>query len=72
MSVLAEHPKISIELVLSDGYINIVDEGIDIAVRYGRLADSTLRARSLGKFNESCVRLLYILISTGNLILLMI
>jgi DNA-binding transcriptional LysR family regulator len=46
---LEENPKITIDLVLSDGYMNIVDEGIDIAVRYGSLADSSLRSRTLGK-----------------------
>lgn len=45
---LREHPTISVELLLSDGYINVIDEGIDIAVRYGSLADSSLRVRRLG------------------------
>jgi DNA-binding transcriptional LysR family regulator len=46
---LAQHPQISVELMLSDRYVNIVDEGIDLALRLGSLADSTLRARALGK-----------------------
>lgn len=46
---LTENPKVTIELLLSDGYVNIVDEGIDIALRLGNLADSTLRVRSLGQ-----------------------
>ncbi len=46
---LADNPEISIELLLADGYVNIVDEGIDIALRLGSLVDSTLRARSLGQ-----------------------
>ena len=46
---LREHPDISIELLLSDGYLNVVDEGIDIAVRFGSLEDSTLRVRKLGE-----------------------
>ena len=46
---LDENPKISIELLLADGYVNIVDEGIDVAVRLGSLVDSTLRARNLGQ-----------------------
>jgi DNA-binding transcriptional LysR family regulator len=46
---LAQHPQISVELMLSDSYVNIVDEGIDLALRLGSLADSTLRARALGK-----------------------
>jgi DNA-binding transcriptional LysR family regulator len=46
---LADNPQISIELLLSDGYVNIVDEGIDVALRLGSLADSTLRVRNLGQ-----------------------
>ncbi|MCW9034881.1 MAG: LysR family transcriptional regulator [Rhodospirillales bacterium] len=46
---IAENPQITIELLLADGYINIVDEGIDIAVRFGTLNDSTLRARTLSE-----------------------
>ena len=46
---LREHPEISIELLLSDGYLNVIEEGIDIAVRFGNLADSTLRVRKLGE-----------------------
>lgn len=45
---LTEHPNISIELQLSDGYVNIIDQGLDMAVRFGELADSSLRAKNLG------------------------
>lgn len=44
-----ENPQITIELLLSDGYVNIVDEGIDIAVRFGNIEDSTLRVRTIGQ-----------------------
>ncbi|MDF7801222.1 substrate binding domain-containing protein [Pontiellaceae bacterium B1224] len=47
-SFLAEHPDISIELILNDGGTNMIDEGIDIAFGLGRPADSTLRIRNLG------------------------
>ena len=45
---LHDHPAIRVELLLSDGYLNVVEEGIDIAVRFGNLEDSTLRIRKLG------------------------
>lgn len=45
---VATHPRISIELLLSDGYVDVVGEGIDIAIRFGHLTDSSLRVRSLG------------------------
>lgn len=44
-----EHPGVSIDLDLSDGYVDPVSQGIDFAVRYGALADSTLHARALGE-----------------------
>lgn len=46
---LAEHPEISVELLLADGYVDVVGEGVDLAVRFGDLADSTLRLRRLGQ-----------------------
>ncbi|WP_420413547.1 LysR family transcriptional regulator [Roseibium sp.] len=45
---LARHPAITIDLSLSDGYVDIVGRGFDIAVRYGTITDSTLRIRPLG------------------------
>jgi len=44
-----DHPKIRVELILSDGYVNLVDEGIDLAVRFGDLVDSSLRQKRLGE-----------------------
>lgn len=41
------HPKVSIDLHLSDNVISIVESGIDLAIRFGRLEDSTLIARKL-------------------------
>ncbi|ASJ74008.1 LysR family transcriptional regulator [Granulosicoccus antarcticus] len=44
---VAEHPQISIELLLSDGYVDVVNDGIDIALRFGRVSDSSLRVRHI-------------------------
>jgi DNA-binding transcriptional LysR family regulator len=43
-----EHPDLLIDLTFDDRYVNLVEQGIDIALRMGRLADSTLGARYLG------------------------
>jgi DNA-binding transcriptional LysR family regulator len=48
-SFLDAHPGIRIELVLSDRNLDLVDEGLDVAVRIGPLADSRLVARRVGQ-----------------------
>ncbi|WP_281558188.1 LysR family transcriptional regulator [Thalassomonas sp. RHCl1] len=42
------HPEISIEVVMSDSYIDLVEQGIDIAIRGGGLLkNSSLKSRKL-------------------------
>jgi len=41
------HPKVSIDMRLADHIVSIVDEGIDLAIRFGKLEDSTMIARKL-------------------------
>jgi DNA-binding transcriptional LysR family regulator len=50
-SFLAAHPGLTIDLKLDDAFVDIVAEGIDVAVRIGELADSRLVATKLG---ENC------------------
>jgi DNA-binding transcriptional LysR family regulator len=45
---LAAFPEASGELQLSDRMINLVEDGVDLAVRIGHLADSSLIARHVG------------------------
>lgn len=45
---LAEHPRVDVRLLLSDRYLNLIDEHLDIAVRIGTLPDSGLVATLLG------------------------
>jgi DNA-binding transcriptional LysR family regulator len=49
------HPGIKIDLRLSDAFVDIVGEGIDIAIRIAELPDSSLRARRLGPVNGHIV-----------------
>lgn len=41
------YPEVGLEVSFSDRMINLVDEGFDVAVRIGRLTDSSLIARKL-------------------------
>ena len=42
------HPELQIELNFEDRYVNLVEQGIDVAIRMGALADSALGASYLG------------------------
>ena len=46
---LDEHPQIDIDLELSDRIVDLVEEDFDLAVRFGRLADSSMIARTVGE-----------------------
>ena len=45
---LAAHPNVKIDLKLNDGFIDLVEAGIDVAIRIGELADSSLVASRIG------------------------
>src|SRR5512141_986492 len=52
---LKRYPEVSADLRLSDGLINLVEEGVDLAVRIGHLQDSTLVARQVGEMRRIVV-----------------
>lgn len=51
----ALHPHLEIDLRTSDRVVDMLKEGIDVALRMGWLRDSTLRAARLGEFEQYLV-----------------
>ena len=47
-SFLEAYPDTRIDLLLNDRYVDLIDEGVDVAIRVGTLADSGLVARTVG------------------------
>ncbi len=52
---MAEHPDVSVSLNLSDRVVDIVNEGVDCAVRVGDLPDSSLVSVRLADNRRLCV-----------------
>jgi DNA-binding transcriptional LysR family regulator len=46
---LAEHPALAVEAVLDDRSVDLIEEGIDVALRMGELANSGATARHIGR-----------------------
>ncbi|WP_256752697.1 LysR family transcriptional regulator [Mesorhizobium sp. Mes31] len=47
--LLAEHPNLSVELMMDDRRRSLVEEGADVAIRLGMLDNSSLMARRIGQ-----------------------
>nr|WP_166454530.1 LysR family transcriptional regulator [Duganella rivi] len=45
---LSQHPQLQLELVLDDNNIDLLEGGIDVALRLGALSDSDMTARRIG------------------------
>lgn len=45
---MARHRAVEIELAVTDKHVDLISEGLDLAVRIGTLPDSSLRAHRLG------------------------
>lgn len=48
LEFMAQNPGVQLDLNFEDRYVDLVATGIDVAIRMGKLADSTLGARFLG------------------------
>ena len=48
LAFMKRHPQVQVDLSFEDRYVDLVAQGIDVAIRMGKLADSSLGARFLG------------------------
>jgi len=46
---LAQHPDLDLELVLDDRMVDLVNEGVDVALRAGAMANSNMTARRIAE-----------------------
>jgi DNA-binding transcriptional LysR family regulator len=49
---LASHPALDVDILLDDRNIDLIEAGVDVALRMGRLTDSSFTARRIGQ----CIR----------------
>lgn len=54
-SFMKAYPAINLDIVMDDHYVDLVKEGIDLAIRVGPLFDSSLVARKLGCYQRLTV-----------------
>jgi DNA-binding transcriptional LysR family regulator len=45
---LEEYPGLNIDLIMDDHYVDLIKDGVDVAIRVGPLTDSSLIARKIG------------------------
>ncbi|MCH4022589.1 MAG: LysR family transcriptional regulator [Acetobacter sp.] len=50
--LLNDHPDLSVEFIMRDGFGDLVEEGLDLAIRVGDIAEGSLIARKLGNVNR--------------------
>lgn len=55
LEYLDRHPMVNVNALFLDRVVNLVEEGIDIAIRIGELPDSSLRAAKVGTVRQVVV-----------------
>lgn len=52
---LSRYPHVEVDLQIGDRFIDLIEEGVDVAIRIGALKDSALKARRIGTGERVCV-----------------
>jgi LysR family transcriptional regulator, regulator for bpeEF and oprC len=52
---LNRYLKVELDLQIGDRFIDLIEEGVDVAIRIGALKDSSLKARRIGTAERVCV-----------------
>lgn len=52
---LDQHPQLKLDVVLDDRNIDLLEEGVDVALRLGALSDSAMTARRIGRSPRAVV-----------------
>jgi DNA-binding transcriptional LysR family regulator len=52
---LARHPDLEMDIILDDRNVDLVQEGIDVALRMGRLTDTALTARKIASTRNAVI-----------------
>jgi DNA-binding transcriptional LysR family regulator len=55
LEFMAEFPDIRIDLRLNDRHVNLIEDGVDIAIRIGNLTDQNIIAKKLGRDSRHVV-----------------
>lgn len=52
---LERYPNVEVDVHVADRYLDLTEEGLDLAIRIGHLKDSSLKARPIGVSHMVCV-----------------
>jgi DNA-binding transcriptional LysR family regulator len=53
--LLDRYPEMELDLQISDRFIDLIEEGVDLTIRIGLLKDSALNARRVGTAERVCI-----------------